>query len=169
MLLLLDILCLKKKFEIHIKCCSGKPGIVCDFNIQNVVSFEDNLKYKGDIPLCAYAGFETTAPTDDYQNPENRSIFAVSYCIVFAWHPKLNLKRQMVVRGYNHSLSELADMSYLTNEQLALRNQKTAEQLRDAVKNVHSKKKKNAIAELFNIELKFACDILMKWFNFKIE
>ena len=36
--------------------------------------------------------------------------------------------------------------------------------------NVQSKKKKkNAIAEFFNIELKFACDILMKWFNLKIK
>ena len=61
-------------------------------------------------------------------------------------------------------------MSYLTTEQLAFRNQKTAEQLRDADINVHSKKKKkNAIAELFNIELKFSCDILMKWFNSKIK
>ena len=50
-----------------------------------------------------------------------------------------------------------------------MRNQKTAEQLRDAVTNVHSKKNKNAIAEMFNIELKFACDILIKWFNFKIK
>ena len=58
-------------------------------------------------------------------------------------------------------------MSYLTTEQLALRNQKTAEQLRDAVINVHSKKNKNLKAELFNIELKFSCDILMKWFNCK--
>ena len=159
----------KNMFERHIKYCSGKPGIVYDFNIQNVVSFEDNLKYKGDIPLCAYADFETTAPTDDYQNPENRSMFAVSYCIIFAWHPNLNLKRQVVVRGYNHSLSELGGISYLITEQLTLRNQKTAEQLRDAVMDVHSKKKKSAVAELFNIELKFACDILMKWFNFKIR
>ena len=170
MLLLFNIFCPKNIFERHIKHCTGKPGIVYDFNIQNVVSFEDNLKYKDDIPLYAYADFETTAPTADYKNPENKSMFAVLYCTVFAWHPKLNLKRQVVVRGYNHSLSELGDMSYLTTEQLALRNQKTAEQLRDAVIAVHSKKKKkNAIAELFNIELKLSYDILMKWFNCKIR
>ena len=159
----------KRDFERHIKICSSKPGVVYDFNMQNVVSFEDDIKYKGDIPLCTYADFETTAPIDDCLNPENKSMFAVSYAIVFAWHPKLNLERQTVVRGYNHSLSELGDMSYLTTEQLAMRNQKTAEQLRDAVTNVHSKKNKNAIAEMFNIELKFACDILIKWFNFKIK
>ena len=53
-------------------------------------------------------------------------------------------------------------MSYLSLEQLALRNQKTAEQLNDAVANVYRKKKKNAIVEMFNIELQFACDILNK-------
>ena len=32
----------KNIFERHIKHCTGKPVIVYDFNIQNVVSFEDN-------------------------------------------------------------------------------------------------------------------------------
>ena len=73
----------------------------------------------------------------------------------------------MVVRGFNHSLDELSNMSYLTSEQLAMRNQRTTHQLQDAVLNVHSKKKKNAIVEMFNIE--FACDILMLWFNQKIK
>ena len=31
------------------------------------------------------------------------------------------------------------------------------------------KKKKNAIIEMFNTELKFACDILNKWFQYKIK
>ena len=81
---------------------------------------------------------------------------------------KAKLKRQIVVRGFNHSLSELADVSYLRTEQLALRNQKTAEQFRDAVKDVHTKKK-NSIAQLFNVELKFACELLTKWYKFKIR
>ena len=54
-------------------------------------------------------------------------MFAVSYTLVFAWHPKLKLDRQMIVRGYNHSFEELADVSYLTTEQLAMRNLKTSE------------------------------------------
>ena len=82
---------------------------------------------------------------------------------------KLKLDRQIVVRGFNHSLEELGDMSYLSLEQLALRNKKTAGQLNDAVANVYRKKKKNAIVEMFIIELKFACDILNKWFQYKIK
>ena len=126
------------------------------------------MKYKGDLPHCVYADFETTAPTDDYQSPENRSMYAVSYCLVFAWQPKLNLKRQIVIRGFNHSLSDLADASYLLSEQLSFRNHRTAQQFSDSIKNVYAKKK-NAIAELFNIELMFACDLLIKWYRYKIK
>ena len=96
-------------------------------------------------------------------------MFSVSYSIVIAWHPKLNLPRQFVVRGFNHTLEELTDVSYLTSEQLSLRKQATTEQLRDAAIAVSQRKIKNAINILFNIELKFIYDILMKWFKFKIK
>ena len=33
----------KRKFDKHFRSCSSKPGVVYDFNIQNVVTFEDNL------------------------------------------------------------------------------------------------------------------------------
>ena len=131
--------------------------------MKNIVTFQGNLKYRGDVPFCVYADFETTAPTADYLNPENKAMFAVSYSLIFVWHPKLSLPKQMVVRGFNHTLEELSNMSYLTSEQLAMRNQRTTRQLQDAVVNIHSKNKKNAIVEVFNIELKFACDILMLW------
>ena len=108
----------KQLFETHLKCCSGKAGIVYNFNIQNIVTFEENLKYMGDLPFSAYADFETTAPAADNLCPENNKIFSVSYSIVFAWHPKLNLPRQCVVRSFNHSIDQLADMSHLTDEQL---------------------------------------------------
>ena len=159
----------KGKFDKHFRSCSSKPGVVYDFNIQNFVTFEDNLSYKDDIPYCVYADFETSAPTDDCLDPENRVMFAVFYALVFAWNPKLKLDTQIVDRGFNHSLEELGDMSYLSLEQLALINQKTAEQLNDAVANVYRKKKKNAIVEMFHVELKFACDILNKWFQYKIK
>ena len=133
------------------------------------MTYEDNLKYIGDVPFSVCADFETTAPNSDFTSSENNTMFAVSYALVFAWHPKLNLPRQCVFRGFNHSIEQLADMSYLTAEQLALRKQTTAEQFRDVVIEVNEKKNKNTIAELFNIELKFACDILQKWFNFKIK
>ena len=55
----------KDKYNRHVENCSGQPGIIYDFNLQNLVTFEDNLKYKGEISLTAYVDFETIAPTDD--------------------------------------------------------------------------------------------------------
>ena len=131
----------KRTFERHIKFCSGKPGIVYNFNIQNIVTFEDNIKYQGDLPFTIYADFETTAPNCDFSSPENNTMFAASYALVIAWHPKLNLPRQCVVKGYNHTLEKLTDVSYLTEEQLCLRKQITTEQFRDAAVTVSHKKK----------------------------
>ena len=121
------------------------------------------------MPFAVYADFETSAPNCDFTCPENNTMFSVSYSLLFAWHPKLKLPRQVVVRGLNHSVENLTDVSYLTEEQLALRKQSTTEQLRDAAIEVSKRKNKNAINLLFNIELKFACDILLKWSNFKIK
>ena len=159
----------KSRYEKHLRVCGKKPGVVYDFDLKNIVTFEENFKYRGDVPFSVYADFETTAPTDDYLNPENKAMFAVSYSLIFAWHPKLSLPRQTVVRGYNHSLDELSDMTYLTSEQLAMRNQRTLHQLRDVIIDVHLRKRKNATVEMFNIELKIACDILMCWFNNKLK
>ena len=112
----------KCKWQNHIRVCGKKPGVLYNFQLKNIVTFEDNFKYKGDVPFTVYADFETSAPTGDYLSPENKQMFAVSYSLIFAWHPKLNLSRQTVVRGYNHSLDELTDLTYLTTEQLAMRN-----------------------------------------------
>ena len=159
----------KSRYEAHLRVCGKNPGVVYNFDIKNIVTFEQNLKYKGDVPFSVYADFETSAPTGDYLSPENKQMFAVSYSLIFAWHPKLSLPRQVVVRGYNHSLDELSDLTYLTTEQLAMRNQTTLLQLKDAIFDVHSRKRKNSIVEMFNIELKFACDIFMVWFKTKIK
>ena len=65
---------------------SGQPGIIYDFNIQNLVIHKDNIKYKGDIPLVAYIDFETTAPTDSCLNPGDKknacSILSGNFCIL---------------------------------------------------------------------------------------
>ena len=110
----------KKKYERHLTNCTDQPGIAYDFNLKNVVSFEETLKYKGEIPLTVHADFETIAPTDDYQDPENRKMFAVSYAIVFAFHPDLNLERVIVERSFGHSFEELVSLNYLTAEQQQL-------------------------------------------------
>ena len=77
----------KDKFDRHIKNCTGKPGYVYNFNIQNLLTFEENLKFKRDIPMTIYIDFETTAPTDDCLDPETRKMNAASICDNFCLSP----------------------------------------------------------------------------------
>ena len=127
---------------------------------------------KHDIPLTAYIDFETTAPTDKMLDPESCKMKAVSYAIIFAFQPKLNLKRVIIERSFGHSVEKLTTIDYLTSEQLKFKDEITLKQLRDSVLEVSRKNKPNAISEMFSIELKFASNCLLKWFyakNKKLE
>ena len=84
----------KDRYSRHIKNWTGQPGIIYDFNVQNLVTFEDNLKYKGDLLITKYIDFEATAPTDSCLNPEDKSMFVVSFAIIFAFHLGLELERE---------------------------------------------------------------------------
>ena len=58
------------KHKRHIEICAGIPGIVYNFNNQNLITFGENLKYKGDLPMVVYFDCETTATTDICLDPE---------------------------------------------------------------------------------------------------
>ena len=154
----------KASFDRHIESCSGIPGFIYNFDTQNLLTFEKNLKLKHDIPSTAYIDFETTAPTDDMLDPECAKMKAVLYAIIFAFHPKLKMKRIIVERSFGHSFQKLTTIDYLTTEQLRFKDVITLKQLRDCALAVSSKKKCTA---MFLTELKFASDCLIKWFYSK--
>ena len=56
----------------HMKNCTGPPGVVYNFNNQNLISYQDNFHAKGDIPFAIYFDFETTAPTANSLDPEQK-------------------------------------------------------------------------------------------------
>ena len=66
------------KHKRHMEHCSGITGIVYSFNNKNLMTFEDNLGYKGDLSVVAFIDFETTAPTDSCFDPEQKRMFVVS-------------------------------------------------------------------------------------------
>ena len=98
----------KDKFDRHFENCTGRPDYVYNFNTQNLLTFKENLEYKGDIPLVTYIDFETTVPTDECLDPENRKMFAVSYVISFAFHPELDIDRVII------ESKRLTSLNYLT-------------------------------------------------------
>ena len=44
----------------HIQVCTAKEGITHSFNNREIISFQDNFKYLGDVPFTVYFDFETT-------------------------------------------------------------------------------------------------------------
>ena len=49
----------KGGFYDRVKTCSDIAGIVYKFENQKVVSFQNNFKYMGDLPLTIYFDFQT--------------------------------------------------------------------------------------------------------------
>ena len=154
----------KGKLDVHMKNCTGKPGFIYNFQRRNLLTFEENLKFKRDVPLTAYIDFETTAPTDDYLDRESNKMNVVSYVIILAFHPKLNLPRIIIERSFGHSLQKLSQIDYLTSEQLKYKDIVTLKQLRDCALAVSDKKNPVAVSEMFSTEIKFATDCVLTWF-----
>ena len=159
----------KAKLEYHMRNCTGKPGFIYNFQTRNLLTFEENLKFKRDVPLTTYIDFETTAPTDDYLDPESNKMNVISYVIILAFHPKLNLPRIIIERSFGHSFERLSQIDYLTSEQLTYKDSITLKQLRDCGVAVHKKNNPLAVSEMFSVEIKFATNCVLAWFYDKYK
>ena len=126
-----------------------------------MVTFEENFKSKDDLRFALYFDFKTTAPTDNYFDPEQTKMFVVSHALIVIFHPKLKIPKIVVERSYAHPLKELTSISYLTGDQLSFADAKLLSQLRDATYEVDSRKCKNAIAQMFTIETVFVKTMLI--------
>ena len=94
--------------------CSRRPGVVYNFNNQNLISYQDNFHAKGDVPFVIYFDFETTAPTDNCLDPEQKKRFVVSYVMIVAFHPELKLDCIIIQRSFAHSIEQLTSLDYFT-------------------------------------------------------
>ena len=119
--------------------------------------------------MTVYIDFETTALTDNCLDPESKKMFAVSYVVIFAFHPELQLDRIITERSFGHSQMRLCSLNYLTRELLKFKDVTMLKQLRDCAFSVASKRNKLAISEMFTTELKFEGNCLMRWFNAKLN
>ena len=84
-------------------------------------------------------------------DPESCKMKAVSYAIIFAFHPKLDFNRIIIERSFSHSMEKLTTIDYLTNEQLKFKDEITLKQLRDSALEFSKRNKVNAISEMFSI------------------
>ena len=159
----------QKKFERHLRHCSGKPGVIYNFTNQSLVSYEDNFKAKGDLPFCVYFDFQTTAPTGNCLDPEQKKMFGVSYVMTVAFYPALQLDRVIIYRSFAHILDQLSNISYLTREQIGFIDNYLVHMLKDCANEVSERRCKNSLDQMFSAESALVKTTLLKWFNAKFK
>ena len=49
-----------EKMKIHMSICSAREGITYAFDNCQILNYQDNFKYLGDLPFTVYFDFETT-------------------------------------------------------------------------------------------------------------
>ena len=95
--------------------------------------------------MANYFNYETTAPTDNYFDPKQKKMFVLSYVLIVAFYPHLNIRKIVVQRSYGHSLKQLTTIDYLSKDQMKYID----------VKLVKQKIYKNVLGQMFSIEIAF--------------
>ena len=147
--------------------CSEKPGVVYNFNNQCLISYQDNFYTKGDVPFVVYFDSETTEPTNNCLDPEQKKMFVVSYVMIVAFHPALKLDRIVIYRSFAHSIEQLTTLDYFSRENISFIEPHLINMLKDMAFEVSKRKCKNSVGQMFSIESALVKKTLLKWFNAK--
>ena len=98
-----------EKMQEHLSCCAGKTGFTFSFDNGKIMDYQDNYKHLGDVPFSNYFDFETTTGSVAFFDAK---MFVVSYCMVVAFHPELDIPRICAFRSYNQSPDQLIFLSH---------------------------------------------------------
>ena len=59
-------------------------------------------------------------------------MYVISYCTIFAFHPKLKMERIVIYRSFQQNQEQLFDLSHLKGKMLQYVDSVTLNQLKDA-------------------------------------
>ena len=159
-----QLFAVKKRFASHLIVCLSMLDMLYKFENQNLVTFEDDLKYLGDLWFVGYFDWETTTSSGSQNSLDIEEMYQVSYGLIFAFKPKLDIDRIVILRSFQHTSDQLNDISYLKCEMIDELDPVALNQLRDYALNVYEKNPgKFAMSEIFSLELKFASDCIKRW------
>ena len=144
----------------HLSVCTAKEGITYSFDNSQIIDYQGNFKYMGDVPFSVYFDFETT--TGDAVFFDSK-MYIVSYCLIFTLNKSLNMDEIVIYRSFQQTPQHLYDLSHFRQEHVPFFDRTTLRQLKDAASAVLSKEKCTSLAELFSIELKFTIDTFKFW------
>ena len=104
----------------YMSICSAREGITYAFDKGQILNYQDNFKYLGDLPFTVYFDFETTTGGNSvFFDP---SMYVISYCQICSFHPSLSLDKIVLFRSYQQTAEQIYDLSHLKNEHTAFFN-----------------------------------------------
>ena len=84
----------------HLTICAAREGITYSFDNGQIINFQDNFKYLGDVPFTVYFDFKITTGDSVFFDPK---MFIVSYCQIYSFHPSLNLDKIVIYRSFQQT------------------------------------------------------------------
>ena len=96
-------------------------------------------------------------------------MFVVSYVMIVAFHPALQLDRVIIYRSFAHTLDQLSNIGYLTREQVGFIDNYLVHMLKDCANEVPMRRCKNSLGQMFSVESALVKKTLLKWFNAKFK
>ena len=146
----------------HLSICAAKEGITYSFDNSQIIDYQDNYKYMGDLPFSVYFDFKTTTGSAVFFGSQ---MYVMSYCLIISFNKALNFDKIVIFRSYQQASIEPYDISHFKQEHIPFFDQVTLRQLEDAASAVAFREKSTSLAEMFCSELKFTIDTLKLWFN----
>ena len=114
----------------HTDVCSTKEGISYCFQNGEIISFQDNFKYLGNVPFTVYFDFETTTGDAVIFDPK---MYVISYCQIYSFHPSLNLDKIVIFRSFQQKADEIYNLRYFKREHVPFFDKTTFYQLKNSI------------------------------------
>ena len=114
------------------------------------------------MPFVVYFDYETTTGESVFNN---KKMFVISYCQIYAFHPDLNLDKIVIFLSFQQTEDEIYSLNHFSEEHLKYFDKVNFKKLNDSATNVLINTKSTSLLEMFSTELKFNFDVLVKWFN----
>ena len=67
------------------------PGVIYEFENQNFVTYEDNLKYMDNVHFVTYFDFKATTDFSSKFLFKDEEMYPISYCLSFAFNSKFRI------------------------------------------------------------------------------
>ena len=113
----------------HLSICAAKECITYFIDNGQIIDYQDNFKYMGDVPFCVY--FDSERTTGDSVFFDSK-MYVISYCQIYSFHPALNLEKVVIYRSFQQTPEEIYDLGDLRSEHESFFDNVTYIQMKDA-------------------------------------